>query len=182
MSSREDTTGRYAQGTGWVSAVEPEIRETVDILQPLTSSKMARKGKNLAPADVHVLLVEDYDMSRKVLSIFLRRQGFQVHSFGTGTAALEWCTLFSPNVIILDLFLPDISGLDLYDQMRAMPHLSQVPVIFASAFGSEELKQQCLAKGAIAYFQKPASLAGIVACVLQALGLDGNKIITAEDL
>jgi len=171
MRSLLAALGQSTRATTAVSTARPQTIEDVDLLPPLTASKSSPQGELIAPADVQVLIVEDYELSRKVLSIFLRRQGYRVQSFGTGTEALNWLAISTPNAIVLDILLPDVSGLDLYERLRAMPHLLTVPVIFASSFQGKQLKEQCLARGAIAYFQKPAPLADIVACVMQALRL-----------
>ncbi|MBA3823827.1 MAG: response regulator [Ktedonobacterales bacterium] len=154
-------------------AVAMQVAEpsTVDAVAPLLPLANLLRGADLPPPEVHIMMVEDYAMSRKMMSIYLRRKGYHVHAFGTATEALAWAALAAPSAILLDVLLPDISGLDLFDRLRAMPHLYKIPVMFVTSFSGQRYEQQCLERGAAAFFQKPAYLPAIAASISQMLRL-----------
>lgn len=104
-----------------------------------------------APAG-HVLIIDDEPQIRRFLGISLRAQGHQVSEAATGRAGLEALATSGADVVILDLGLPDLDGLDVLRDLRAW---SGVPVIVLSARASEGEKVRALDAGANDYLTKP---------------------------
>ena len=109
-----------------------------------------------------VLVVDDEPVVRDVLSRYLAREGFTVTEAADGSAALEAVEEVSPSVVLLDLMLPRLSGLDV---LRALRLNGDLPVIILSARASEQERIQGLQLGADDYVVKPYSPGEVVARV-----------------
>ena len=113
-----------------------------------------------------VLVVDDEPAIVRVLSAALGARGHRVSAARTGREALERATADSPSLIVLDLGLPDVDGVDLCRQLRAM---SSVPIIVLSADGADDRKVAALDEGADDYVTKPFSMPELMARVRVAL-------------
>ena len=96
------------------------------------------------PAPI-VLVVDDEVQIRRFLRAGLELDGFTVQDAETGADALKWVTLKQPDLIILDLGLPDMDGADVLDRLRAW---SSVPLIVLSVRSNEAEKVRLLESGA----------------------------------
>ena len=85
----------------------------------------------------------------------LLRAGFEVEGARTGTEALRKMTGFVPDVVLLDIRLPDTSGLDVACQLRSQPATANTTIIAVSAEVGEDIRQQALAAGCNGYVPKP---------------------------
>jgi DNA-binding response OmpR family regulator len=122
-----------------------------------------------------VLLVEDDAAIRTALTRSLREQGFVVSTVGQGMAALTTAVAAKPDVVLLDLGLPDIDGADVLSMLRAV---SDVPVIVATARDDESEVVRLLDLGADDYVIKPFTAGQISARVRAVLRRTGR---TEED-
>lgn len=109
-----------------------------------------------------ILIVEDEAMVADVVSRYLRRDGFQVLLAADGQAALDIAREQSPDLVLLDLMLPKIDGLEVCRRLRAG---SQVPIIVVTAKGDETDRIVGLELGADDYVSKPFSPRELVARV-----------------
>ncbi len=107
-----------------------------------------------AAAAPHVLVVDDEPIVRDVLTRYLTRAGYQVSDAGDGEQALEAISAGHPDVVLLDLMLPRVNGLDV---LRTVRRDSDVPVIVLSARSSERERIDGLRQGADDYVVKPYS-------------------------
>jgi len=120
-----------------------------------------------------VLVVEDDRAVTRVVSAALRNRGYSVHSATTGEAALVAAEKEGPDVVVLDLGLPDIDGIDVCRRLRAW---STVPIIVVTAEGADERKVLALDEGADDYVTKPFSIRELLARVRAILRrTDGTK-------
>ena len=99
-----------------------------------------------------VLIVEDEAPMRKVLRLLMEEQGYEVVEAGTGAEAMEFITGNEPSLILLDLGLPDVDGLDLAKQIRGR---SAVPIVVLSMRADEHSIVEALDNGADDYVTKP---------------------------
>jgi len=113
-----------------------------------------------------ILVVEDEPQMRRFLRTALTAQGFRLVEAGTAREALVAATTQPPEVVLLDLGLPDGDGIDLARQMR---ELSRVPIIVISARGREDDKVAALDAGADDYLTKPFGLGELLARIRVAL-------------
>ncbi|MBA2609383.1 MAG: response regulator, partial [Actinobacteria bacterium] len=107
-----------------------------------------------------VLIVEDEDSFVDALVVGLKREGFLVHAARDGITALETFDLVKPDLVLLDVMLPRMSGLDVCREIRAR---SRVPIIMVTAKGSEIDTVVGLEVGADDYVTKPYRLRELVA-------------------
>jgi two-component system, OmpR family, phosphate regulon response regulator PhoB len=106
-----------------------------------------------------ILIVEDESDLVGVLEYNLRREGYDVESVLTGSQAISRLVgRTPPDLVILDLMLPDISGLDVCRQMREDEDLAQVPVLMLTAKGAEADRVSGFELGADDYVTKPFSV------------------------
>lgn len=103
-----------------------------------------------------ILIVEDDASIREILSLLLESRGFsQVEAVGTGTAALERASETPFDLILLDLTLPDVDGLDVCRRLRTTPLNATTPAIMLTARGEETDVVVGLEAGAVDYVVKP---------------------------
>ena len=113
-----------------------------------------------------ILIVEDEDSFVDALAVGLKREGFLVHAARDGVAALEMFDLVRPDLVLLDVMLPRMSGLDVCREIRSK---SRVPIIMVTAKGSEIDTVVGLEVGADDYVTKPFRLRELVARIRAAL-------------
>jgi two-component system response regulator RegX3 len=113
-----------------------------------------------------ILIVEDEDSFIDALVVGLKREGFLVHAARDGVTALEMFDSVHPDLVLLDVMLPRMSGLDVCREIRAK---SRVPIIMVTAKGSEIDTVVGLEVGADDYVTKPFRLRELVARIRAAL-------------
>jgi two-component system phosphate regulon response regulator PhoB len=104
-----------------------------------------------------VLLVEDDPDIRHLVSYKLTRGGFDVIEAADGVAALHEARRRPPDLVILDVRMPRMSGLEVCREMRAAPHTADVPIIMLTARARTQDLEQAYAAGATDYVVKPFS-------------------------
>ena len=107
-----------------------------------------------------ILIVDDEPAIRRLLRTSLGAEGFRTEEAATGRAALEAVRGLSPDLVLLDLGLPDIEGLDLVREIRSF---SAVPIVVLSAREDERGKVAALELGADDYVTKPFGMAELIA-------------------
>lgn len=112
------------------------------------------------PQETTVLVVEDEESFVEALTVGLRREGFRVQVARDGAAALEAFEAVAPDLVLLDVMLPKVSGIDVCRQLRAR---SSVPIIMVTAKGAEIDTVVGLEVGADDYVTKPYRLRELVA-------------------
>ncbi|HEV2362315.1 MAG TPA: response regulator transcription factor [Acidimicrobiales bacterium] len=113
-----------------------------------------------------VLLVDDDTALLRALRIGLVARGYEVSTAVTGSDGLSRAALDAPDVVVLDLGLPDMDGIEVCRRIRQW---SEVPIVVLSAAGSEETKVQALDGGADDYVTKPFGMAELEARLRVAL-------------
>jgi two-component system KDP operon response regulator KdpE len=113
-----------------------------------------------------VLVVDDEPQIRRSLRVALRANGYEVSEAAAGEAALDAAAAEPPELVILDLALPDIDGVEVCRRLREW---TNVPVIVLSALGDDEAKVRALDCGADDYVTKPFSLTELLARMRVAL-------------
>jgi DNA-binding response OmpR family regulator len=104
---------------------------------------------------IRVLVVEDEQASREYLAFQLERVGFLVCQAANGEDALEQVPRFAPDVIVLDLMLPTVSGFAVAHALRARGRTQNVAILAVTALASEALRIEALAAGCDGFLRKP---------------------------
>jgi len=112
-----------------------------------------------------ILVVEDNDLNRKLFCEVLRSQGFAVEPVADGGEALERARQFVPNLIIMDIQMPNISGIDLIEGAKADSVLRHIPVLAVTAYAGKGDEERIREAGAEGYLAKPVSIAPFMAAV-----------------
>lgn len=102
-----------------------------------------------------VLVVEDQPVSLEVMRAHLVRWGCQVRTAGTGAQAITVVRSFNPDLVIMDVVLPDQSGFAVCEALQANPNTAHIPVIFVSALTSLDAKVMGFDTGGYDYMTKP---------------------------
>ncbi|WP_343051353.1 response regulator [Rubricella aquisinus] len=117
-----------------------------------------------------MLIVEDEANIVESLIFLLERDGFEVATVADGAAALDRIAAFNPDVVLLDVMLPSLSGFDILNQLRGSDAHADMPVMMLTAKGQSKDRDRAMELGATVFVTKPFSNAEIVAHVRQMVG------------
>ncbi|MCV3217559.1 response regulator [Plectonema radiosum NIES-515] len=116
-----------------------------------------------------VLLIEDNDVNRMLLCDYLIYYGYDVQSLSEASTFFSTLKQFQPELILLDLKLPDIDGYTLLEKMQNKPDYVKLPVIIVSAFAFKADRQRAIDLGACRYFVKPVNLIDLIQAIQEEL-------------
>lgn len=112
-----------------------------------------------------ILLVEDFDDTRLMMKMWLMRHGYRVLEAETGQEGVEVAQRERPDLIIMDMMMPGMNGLDATQRIRQDRDLRQTPIVAVSAYGVDEYRRIALAAGCNEYVStpfEPTSLADLI--------------------
>jgi two-component system, cell cycle response regulator DivK len=118
-----------------------------------------------SPHGQRILIIEDNAVNRMLLSDYLSYCKYSVQSLPEASNFFYTLEVFQPDLIILDLKLPDIDGYTLLEQMQQQSHLSKIPIIVVSAFAFKADRERAIKLGARRYFVKPVNLKELVLAI-----------------
>jgi two-component system, OmpR family, alkaline phosphatase synthesis response regulator PhoP len=116
-----------------------------------------------------LLIIDDDDAFRTVLRESLSKSGYEIKEAASGRQAQEVMKKFIPDLVLLDVMMPDIDGVSLCREIRGNPAMQDVPVLILSALGDSQTVNDALLFGATDYVVKPIDLGAIAAKVDKAL-------------
>lgn len=102
-----------------------------------------------------ILLVEDFDDTRLMMKLWLMKQGYRVLEAENGEQAIELARREQPDLIIMDMMMPGLGGLDATRQIREYQSLRQTPIVAVSAYGATEYRARALDAGCTEYVSTP---------------------------
>ena len=132
-------------------------------------------AQNLGPPATRrrrILIVEDHPLNMKLLRDLLEAHGYETLETGDGLEALNLARQGRPDLILMDLQLPDVSGLEVTRWLRREPGTRAIPIIAITAFAMREDEKKALDSGCDAYLAKPISIGRILEIVAALLGKD----------
>ena len=112
-----------------------------------------------------ILVVEDNDLNRKLFCDLLKANGFVVEPLADGREALDRARDFVPNLVIMDIQMPEVSGLDLIEAMKKDKDLRAIPVLAVTAYAGKGDEERIRDAGAEGYLAKPVSIGPFMAAV-----------------
>lgn len=119
-----------------------------------------------------VLVVEDNELNLKLFCDLLRAHEYMTEGVRDGREAVAAARAFLPNLIVMDIQLPHVSGYDLIVQLKADDALRAIPIMAVTAYAGREDEERIRAAGADAYVSKPISLMRFVDAVQALLKAD----------
>ena len=105
---------------------------------------------------IKILIVDDEEEIREFLTTFLKEQGYETLAAKEGIEALEKIQKENPNLILLDLNIPNLSGFEILDKIKRKE--IKIPVLIFSGIASANDRQRIMALGASGYLNKPIQL------------------------
>lgn len=127
---------------------------------PVVKARVQRCLNNLyenkdKPPGTNILLVDDQELSRDVLAHRLKKNGYKIKCVSNGAEAFAVLANNHFDLILLDILMPDISGVDILKSIRSEGHHKETPVIMVTALDDMETVNQCMHFGADDYILKP---------------------------
>lgn len=124
-------------------------------------------GSSVALATVseeikRVLIIEDNDLNLKLFKDLLEAHGYQTIETKDGAKALDLIIEANPNLVLLDIQLPNVSGIDIIKQIRGNEKTKEIPVIAVTAFAMHDDEERIIDAGCQAYVSKPISIISFV--------------------
>ena len=137
-----------------------------------------------------VLIVDDTIYNIQLLSLMLNKQGYRVEKATSGTEALESANQLLPDIILLDIRMPDIDGYEVCKRLKANPVTKDIPVIFISSIEESTNKVEAFSVGGVDYISKPFQLIEVLAriethlrlCLLQKKLQEQNEQLQSSAL
>ncbi|WP_068082498.1 response regulator [Polycladidibacter stylochi] len=117
-----------------------------------------------------VLIVEDNELNMKLFNDLLEAHGYATLRSNNGMEALELVRLHHPDLILMDIQLPEVSGLEVTKWIKEDDALKSIPVIAVTAFAMKGDEERIRQGGCEAYISKPISVANFLGTVKQFLG------------
>ncbi len=105
-----------------------------------------------------ILVVDDNEMNLKLAQQILVASGYEVRAAARGEQAIEMASTRRPDLILLDIRLPDIDGLEVLRRLRGFPEIKNVPIVAMTAQAMPDEVERFVAAGCDGYIQKPISL------------------------
>lgn len=119
-------------------------------------------------------LVDDDEQVRRALGRFFSRVGFEVRAFDSGAGFLAAIDALDQGCVLLDLNLPDGSGIEVLRELRARG--SDLPVILLTGYGDQAALEEARALGACQFLEKPQDPQHLLECVRTSLLMPGEAI------
>ena len=121
-----------------------------------------------------ILVVEDNELNLKLFCDLLRAHGFEAEPVRDGREALDRARAFGPDLVIMDIQMPHVSGLELIEQLKRDATLKSAPILAVTAYAAKGDEERIRDAGAEGYVSKPISVLKFVEAVTGLLG-DGES-------
>ena len=117
-----------------------------------------------------VLIVEDNELNLKLFTDLLRAHAYEVEGLRDGRNAIEHTKSFTPDLVIMDIQMPHVSGLDLIERMQNDAVLKAIPILAVTAYAGKGDEERIMGAGAKAYLSKPVPVMQFLASVRAIIG------------
>lgn len=102
-----------------------------------------------------ILIVEDHPAVRRVLTLSLRHIGYEILQANTGAVGIALTVSDTPDLVVVDLCLPDMGGLEVAKALKQNPRTAKIPLIALSGLAEQDIEAKALDAGMAAYLVKP---------------------------
>jgi two-component system cell cycle response regulator DivK len=127
-----------------------------------------------------ILVVEDNELNLKLFCDLLGAHGYEAEPVRDGREALERARAFSPDLVVMDIQMPHISGLELIEQMKADAELKRTPIMAVTAYAARGDEERIRDAGAEGYVSKPISVMRFVEAVAGLLAAAAERAEARE--
>lgn len=131
------------------------------------------------PSDYKLLLVDDEPDILEFVSYNLQKEGYQVETAGSGVKAIEKAKKTTPHLILLDVMMPEMDGIETCDRLRALPDLNNTMIAFLTARGEDYSQVAGFDAGADDYITKPIKPKVLLSRIKALLRRQSNAVETA---
>ncbi|MEM9483257.1 MAG: response regulator [Cyanobacteria bacterium P01_F01_bin.116] len=163
--------------------LEQEMRSAASAPKPVTAPVVAASPATVLPLETPatttptavppvkplpgstILLVDDQPKNLRLLSDLLEEQGYEVQQAINGTVALQAVSLEQPDLILLDIHMPDMDGYTVCQQIKTNPSTQEIPIVFVSALDEAWDKVKAFSAGGSDYISKPFKVVEVLARV-----------------
>jgi DNA-binding response OmpR family regulator len=128
-----------------------------------------------APERATILVVDDDADLASILQMMLVHGGYDVHVATSGQDALNWLNVNRPDLILLDLMMPDISGFTILRKMRASDRHASMPIVVLTAKADPKTRDETRDAGASEFLTKPINAQSLLDHVRRALAARGGQ-------
>ncbi|MFM8321218.1 MAG: response regulator [Chloroflexota bacterium] len=125
---------------------------------PSGEAEQPNHAGSALPPHLHVLVVEDSPTNQALVCDFLRSLGCRVDSAANGLEAIQLAGENPPDLVLMDIQMPVMDGLEAIQRLRALPQFNRLPIIALTALVMPGDREQCLKAGASDYLSKPIQL------------------------
>ena len=112
-----------------------------------------------------ILVVEDNELNLKLFCDLLRAHGYEAEAVRDGREAVDRARAFAPDLVVMDIQMPYVSGLELIEQLKGDPELMRTPIMAVTAYAAKGDEERIRAAGAEGYVSKPISVVRFVEAV-----------------
>jgi two-component system, cell cycle response regulator DivK len=114
---------------------------------------------------MRILIAEDHPDNREMLTRRLERRGYEVHTAENGAEAVDRAQSLSPDLILMDISMPVMSGLEATRTLRGIPQTRDIKIIALTAHAMDTARQECMEAGCNAFATKPVDFAALLSTI-----------------
>lgn len=114
---------------------------------------------------MRILIAEDHADNREMLTRRLERRGYEVHTAENGQEAVERAQSLTPDLILMDISMPVMSGLEATRALRKLPATRTIKIIALTAHAMDSARQECMDAGCDAFATKPVDFAALLSTI-----------------
>jgi two-component system cell cycle response regulator DivK len=133
-------------------------------------SNVERRGVGPRSALQSVLIVEDNELNMKLFNDLLSALGYRTSQTRSGFEAMELARKHRPDLILMDIQLPEVSGLEVMQWLKDDDELCRIPIVAVTAFAMKGDEERIRSGGCEAYLSKPISVVGFLETVRKFIG------------
>lgn len=114
---------------------------------------------------MRILIAEDHPDNREMLTRRLERRGYEVHVAENGAEAVEKAKQISPDLILMDISMPVMSGIEATRALRQNPDVAGVKIVALTAHAMDSARRECMDAGCDDFATKPVDFAGLMTLI-----------------
>jgi PAS domain S-box-containing protein len=135
------------------------------LVYPMDRDAIVNDENQVLRSPTSILLVEDDEGNIETMTTYLHSRGYQLVLARNGQQAIDLVQIQHPDIILMDIQMPGMDGIEATERIRQMPECAQIPIVALTALAMPTDRQKCLEAGANQYVTKPVKLSQLVATI-----------------